>query len=88
MNTVTLSPKRQLEALFGHRPSAGSYRPNAGDWMKFNCGDVVREKGGRHTGRVEQIKWGNTIVVRWHCTGWLSDFNLHDKELELVSKAG
>ena len=85
-NTVKLSPKRQLEALFGHRPT--SDRPTAGSWMKFGCGDIVREVGGRHEGRVMAIKWSHVVVVRWNCTGWLSEFSLHDNSLELISKAG
>lgn len=85
-NTVTLSPKRQLEIAFGHVPVAR--RPNAGSWMKFGCGDTVREVGGRHEGRVMAIKWSYIVVVKWQDSGWLSEFNLHEKELELVSKAG
>jgi hypothetical protein len=79
MNTVKLSPKRQLEALFGHVASTSS-RPRCGDWMKLSLGDTVRELEGRHLGRVERIEWGHKVIVKWHETGWLSEFRLSEVE--------
>ena len=85
-NTVKLSPRRQLEVLFGIVASRPT-RPTAGSWMKFGCGDLVRERHGRHVGRVEAVKWSHIVVVRWTETGWLSEFSLHDGALELVARA-
>jgi hypothetical protein len=48
--------------------------------MKLSCGDRVRERGGRHIGRVEQIQHGAFVVVRWLDTGWLSVVPLGDLE--------
>lgn len=44
-----------------------------GDWMKLRCGDRVREKGGRHFGRVEVIHHGAFVKVRWEETNWISE---------------
>jgi hypothetical protein len=48
--------------------------------MKLRCGDVVREHGGRHLGRVERIEWSNHVIVRWLDTGWLTTFRLGEVE--------
>ena len=35
--------------------------PRVGDWLRLRCGDFVRERDGRHIGRVEAIlARGNT----------------------------
>lgn len=39
----------------------------------FSCGDIVREKGGRHHARVEAVH-SNTVKVRWLITRWVSYF--------------
>jgi hypothetical protein len=50
------------------------YGRRAGDWMKLACGDRVRERdGGRHEGRVEAIRNGSVVVVKWADTGWTSE---------------
>jgi hypothetical protein len=68
MNTVTLSPKRQLEALFGYRPTAS--RPTAGSWTGFSIGDTVcRKDDERHEGRLEAIH-PQGCTVRWLDHGW------------------
>jgi hypothetical protein len=56
-----------------------------GDWMKLNCGDRVREKDGRHEGRVEAIFNSAIIRVRWD-NGWISEFQLMDNELVNLSR--
>ena len=56
----------------------GDYR--VGDWMKLNCGDRVRERDGRHIGRVEAIHHGAFVVVRWLDNGWISELPLRDVE--------
>ena len=51
-------------------------------WMAssyFACGDLVREKDGRHVGRVEYLE-GPMVRVRWLDSGWLSEFNFSDLE--------
>jgi hypothetical protein len=48
--------------------------------MGLNCGDCVRERDGRHEGRVEAINWGTTVKVRWNDTGWVSELALRDLE--------
>lgn len=50
------------------------------DWMKLNTGDVVRERDGRHLGRIEAIFHGAFVRVRWHDTGWLSTLALDEIE--------
>jgi hypothetical protein len=79
--TVVESPNAQLRREMGWAQSI-SHSIRVGDWMKLNCGDIVREKDGRHTGRVEAI--GNFIVkVRWDDTGWFSW--IHRDDLERVT---
>lgn len=39
----------------------------------LHCGDRVCDKyEPRHVGRVEAIKWGSVVVVRWQ-NGWISE---------------
>jgi hypothetical protein len=57
-----------------------------GDWMKLQCGDRVIEDGGRHEGRVEQIRNSDVVTVRWLDTGWLSEFRLGDGDLENLTR--
>jgi len=73
MMTVVKSPQARLREEMGLAPRVSSSRVRVADWIGFDCGDVVREIGGRHTGRVEAIFDGATIRVRWHETGWTSD---------------
>lgn len=49
-----------------------------GDWMKLNCGDTVREKDGRHFGRVEAIHHASIVKVKWESTGWISEVRIGD----------
>jgi hypothetical protein len=51
----------------------------AGDWMGMTSGNHVRERGGRHVGRVQAIFNSATVKVRWE-NGWLSEFPLGDLE--------
>ena len=77
--TVVEFPNRSLRREMGWGDQPSPSRVGAGDWMKLNCGDIVREKDGRHTGCVVAI--GNFIVkVKWDDTGWLSWVSLDDLE--------
>lgn len=76
--TVVESPNAAFRRENG-LPEISSSRICAGDWMKLNCGDVVRERAGRHEGRVEAIHWGSTVTVRWD-NGWISKLPLGDVE--------
>jgi len=62
------------------QPPYRSSGRHTGDWMKLHCGDRVKEKEGRHYGRVEQIRQSTFVVVRWENTGWLSECRLNDLE--------
>ncbi len=57
----------------------------ASDWIGFNCGDMVREKEGRHIGRVEAVLWATKIKVRWEENGWTEQLSRRD--LIVVEKA-
>lgn len=76
--TVVESPNARFRREAGLSPTVSS-RTCAGDWMKMRCGDRVREKGGRHVGRVESIKWSSVVKVRWD-NGWISECALDDLE--------
>lgn len=45
----------------------------------FSCGDLVREKDGRHVGLVEGTE-GCHVFIRWEGTGWWSRFYFSDLE--------
>lgn len=82
MNTVTLSPKRQLEALFGYRPTAS--RPTCGSWTGFSCGDqVCLVDDERHIGRLEAIH-PQGCTVRWLDHGWF-EYGIALEDLRRVS---
>jgi hypothetical protein len=50
-----------------------------GDWMRLSCGDLVSPKDDpRHVGRVEAIRTGYTVTVRWQDSGWISEVPLSD----------
>ena len=55
------------------------------DWVGMGCGDTVRERDGRHTGRVEHIENSWLVKVRWHDTRWIS--YLHRSELTVIERA-
>jgi hypothetical protein len=55
------------------------YGRRRGDWMKVSCGDRVRERDGRHEGRVEAIRWSYEATVKWD-NGWISDVKLGELE--------
>jgi hypothetical protein len=82
MKTIVESPNRRLRRELGlpDIPASGS-RPRVGDWMKLNCGDHVREKDGRHEGRVEAILHGAWVIVKWDESGWKSELALSDVEI-------
>ena len=79
MRTVVESPQACFRREAGLGPISCS-RPRVGDWMKLSCGDHVREKGGRHIGRVEAIYWSRTVVICWEGTGWTSELLLGEVE--------
>ncbi len=80
MRTVVESPQAQFRREAGLGPQISHSRPRAGDWMKLSTGDRVRERGGRHVGRVEAIHWSRTVRVRWEESGWVSELLLGDIE--------
>jgi hypothetical protein len=47
----------------------------------FKCGDLVRERDGRHVGRVQAIKWSRIVVIRWE-SGWISEILIEEVERE------
>lgn len=56
-----------------------------GTQLKFNCGDLVRERDGRHIGKVAAA-WKWTVRVIWIDTGIKEDLSRDD--LVLVEKRG
>jgi len=89
-NTVTLSPKRQLEAYFASLGD-GTIRvvrglDPAAQWLGYRhrVGDIVREKDGRHLGRIDAIINSVTAKVTWLDTGWKQELPLAD--LVIVDK--
>lgn len=79
IRTVVESPNARFRREAGLPAIVNSRtRLCAGDWMKLNCGDRVRENGGRHIGRVQAICWSRTVVVCWEGTGWVSELLLGD----------
>lgn len=48
---------------------------------QLHCGDFVREREGRHIGRVVAILHMAFVRVRWEGSGWLSDIPLADVEV-------
>lgn len=78
--TVVESPNAAFRRENGLPEISRSARVCAGDWMGLSCGDGVRERDGRHEGRVEAIYWGTSVKVRWDDTGWISDLPLRDLE--------
>ena len=77
METIVMSPKRRLRLELGlpEVPSRSGLR--AGDWLAFGCGDRVREKEGRHVGRVEAVISGTLVRVKWE-NGWISEHDADD----------
>lgn len=82
MSTVVESPNACFRREAG-LPATITSRVRVGDWMKLSCGDRVRERDGRHIGRVQAIYWSRTVVVQWEGTGWTSELLL--TEVERVS---
>jgi hypothetical protein len=80
--TVTLSPKAALRIALGLPDVPVSRRICAGDWMELRVGDRVRERDGRHVGRVEAIHNSALVKVRWEGTGWFSELELGELEKE------
>lgn len=76
--TIVESPQARLRRELG-LPEIGCGRVCAGDWMGLNVGDKVREKGGRHVGRLEAIHNSATVRVRWP-NGWSSIVQMGDIE--------
>jgi hypothetical protein len=78
-NTVVESPNARFRREAGLGAVSNS-RVRVGDWMKLNCGDRVRERDGRHVGRVQAIYWSRTVVVLWDGSGWTSELLLEEVE--------
>ena len=76
MRTVVESPNHRLRRELGLSAPTARRALRTGDWMQLSTGDRVRERDGRHTGRVEAINHGAFVVVRWHDNGWLSELPL------------
>jgi len=68
-NTIVESPARKLRRELGLPDiPAGRSRPRVDDWFKLSTGDIVREKDGRHWGRVEG--WtGMNVRIKWLDSG-------------------
>jgi hypothetical protein len=50
------------------------FNRQGGDWMKLRCGHLVTDReDGRHVGRVEAIRHGAFVTVRWLENGWRSE---------------
>lgn len=46
---------------------------SASSWIGINTGDTVHERDNpRHLGRVEAVRWGIEVRVRWYDNGWTS----------------
>jgi hypothetical protein len=87
MKTEAPSPKSRLRLVWSQshpRPVAVARSITAATWLGFDfrCGEMVREKGGRHIGRIEAIKWSTVAVVKFSDTGWKAEIPL--SELEYV----
>lgn len=81
MGTVVESPQARFRREAGLPAVVNSRtRISVGDWMGLACGDLVREKAGRHLGRVQAIYWSRTVVVCWEGTGWTSELLLGEVE--------
>ncbi len=78
--TVVVSPRTALRIALGLPDIPVSSRPTASSWMKLNTGDRVRERDGRHIGRVEAICWSRLVKVRWEDTGWFSELEFNEVE--------
>lgn len=86
MKTVVESPQARFRREAGLAPRISSSRVCAGDWMKLNVGDRVRERGGRHEGRLEAIHNSATVKVKWD-NGWISELLLCEVERTEEGKA-
>jgi hypothetical protein len=76
--TVVESPNARLRRELGLGPISTS-RVRCGDWMGFSLGTRVRERDGRHVGRVEAVHWSRVVRIRWD-NGWTSEVPLEDVE--------
>jgi len=79
MNTVKESPQAALRRELGLPSVSSSSRPRVDSWTGLNTGDRVRERDGRHVGRVEAIHHGAFVKVKWD-NGWFSELALADVE--------
>lgn len=52
-------------------------------YFPFRIGCNVREKEGRHTGRVEAVV-NNVVKVRWHDNDWVTWFEYPHEELTIM----
>jgi hypothetical protein len=70
MLTVVESPQAKLRHELGLPERSSGRGVRVGDWMKLSTGDRVREKDGRHFGRVEGIHHGAYVRITWEENGW------------------
>jgi hypothetical protein len=81
MKTVVESPQARFRREAGLGPIIPSNRrPRVDEWIGLDCGDSVREIGGKHVGRVEAIHMGFMVKVKWDETGWFSWLFLNEVE--------
>lgn len=90
-NTVVPSPKSQLDAyLRAARAGTGmgtiTVLDTAALWLgyKHRVGDIVRDRDGRHLGRIDAIFNSVTARVTWLDTGWREEVPL--SELVIVKE--
>ena len=51
------------------------------NWTQIlGVGDPVREREGRHIGRVVAVVWSRDVKVRWDDTGWIEWLDIDDVE--------
>jgi hypothetical protein len=90
-NTVTMSPKARLRVWLEERGYTASELTRGSRGLtavevlgyRFKCGDIVREKGGRHEARLDAVLWATTASVTWLESGWKSELLL--SEIEAVA---
>lgn len=71
MQYVRESAARRLRRELGLGAVSASKRVRTDDWYGLNTGDIVREKDGRHWGRVEGWS-GWTVTIKWLDSGHFS----------------
>jgi hypothetical protein len=70
MYTVVESPNRRLRRELGLPEIGSGSRLRVDSWIGLNCGDRVREREGRHEGRVEAILHGAYVEIKCSYAAW------------------